>query len=83
MYNVSSVAEVIYVLPKYSSAAGYIFWLQVHFLYQFSLQFFLDIFTAVLMENPHLKDIRDYNQRLSVITSDLFKVSLSCESLDD
>lgn len=48
---------------------------QVHFLYQFSLQFFLDIFTAVLMENPHLKDVKEYNQRLSVITSDLFKVT--------
>lgn len=47
---------------------------QIHFLYQYSLQFFLDIFTAVLSEsNEHLKGVTDYSQRLSIITTDLFQ----------
>ena len=49
--------------------------LQVHFLYQFSLQFFLEIFSAILTENANLKDKKDYAQRLAVITKDLFQVS--------
>ena len=48
---------------------------QVHFLYQFSLQFFLEIFSAILTENANLKDKKDYSQRLAVITKDLFQVS--------
>ncbi|KAK3912297.1 Dynein heavy chain, cytoplasmic [Frankliniella fusca] len=47
---------------------------QIHFLYQYSLQFFLDIFSSVLHSNPHLQNITDYGQRLSVITKDLFGV---------
>lgn len=47
---------------------------QVHFLYQYSLKMFLDIFTSVLSQNPRLINISDYTQRLSVITSDLFSV---------
>uniref|UniRef100_V9I7B7 Dynein heavy chain, cytoplasmic n=1 Tax=Apis cerana TaxID=7461 RepID=V9I7B7_APICE len=45
---------------------------QVHFLYQYSLKMFLDVFTSVLSQNPRLSNISDYTQRLSVITSDLF-----------
>uniref|UniRef100_A0A914WXS1 AAA+ ATPase domain-containing protein n=1 Tax=Plectus sambesii TaxID=2011161 RepID=A0A914WXS1_9BILA len=49
---------------------------QIHFLYQYSLQFFLDIFTAVLSENnEHLKGVTDYSQRLSIITTDLFQMT--------
>ena len=47
---------------------------QVHFLYQFSLHFFLDIFGAILNDNANLKDKKDYGQRLGVITKDLFQV---------
>lgn len=47
---------------------------QVHFLYQYSLQFFLDIYHNVLYENPNLKGATDHTQRLSVITKDLFQV---------
>jgi len=47
---------------------------QVHFLYQYSLQFFLDIFHSVLYNNARMKDVNDYSQRLSIITSDLFQV---------
>lgn len=48
--------------------------LQIHFLYQYSLQFFLDIYHNVLYENPNLKGITDHTQRLSIITKDLFQV---------
>ncbi|VDP72907.1 unnamed protein product [Echinostoma caproni] len=48
---------------------------QVHFLYHYSLQFLLDVFSHVLSKNPHLKDVRDYAQRLKVITKDLFQVT--------
>ncbi|XP_054277851.1 dynein heavy chain, cytoplasmic-like isoform X3 [Macrosteles quadrilineatus] len=47
---------------------------QVHFLYQYSLKFFLDIFNSVLFNNKHLTDISDYSQRLAVITKQLFNV---------
>lgn len=47
---------------------------QVHFLYQYSLKMFLDIFTSVLSQNPKLSQLTDYTQRLSIITSDLFTV---------
>lgn len=48
---------------------------QVHFLYQYSLQMFLDMFSSVLLSNPGLDNISDYQARLNVITSDLFSVS--------
>ncbi|KAK3093975.1 hypothetical protein FSP39_022394 [Pinctada imbricata] len=46
---------------------------QVHFLYQYSLQFFLEIFHSVLSDNSHLKGVKEYSARLSIITSDLFQ----------
>ncbi|XP_077870638.1 cytoplasmic dynein 1 heavy chain 1-like [Saccoglossus kowalevskii] len=48
---------------------------QVHFLYQYSLQFFLDIFHGVLCDNPDLKGVSDYSARLSIITKDLFQMA--------
>ena len=59
---------------------GYLFsffFLQVHFLYQFSLQFFLDIFQCVLYENPKLKSLKDPQQRLKVLCSDVFQVNIA------
>lgn len=50
---------------------------QIHFLYQYSLHFFLDVFTDVLSNNPNIKDQTDYSRRLSIITNDLFQV---CDS---
>ncbi|XP_050295050.1 dynein heavy chain, cytoplasmic isoform X2 [Anthonomus grandis grandis] len=47
---------------------------QVHFLYQYSLQFFLDMFSSVLHSNPKLEGLADYQQRLNIITNDLFQV---------
>lgn len=50
---------------------------QVHFLYQYSLQMFLDMFSSVLLSNPHLEGISEYQARLNIITKDLFTVSLN------
>ncbi|XP_034246592.1 dynein heavy chain, cytoplasmic-like isoform X2 [Thrips palmi] len=47
---------------------------RIHFLYQYSLQFFQDIFSSVLHSNPRLQNVTDYNQRLAVVTKDLFGV---------
>lgn len=47
---------------------------QVHFLYQYSLHFFLEIFHATTSNNPHLNNIKEHGARLSKITSDLFMV---------
>ena len=48
---------------------------QVHFLYQFSLKFFLEIFQCVLYENAKLNAVKDPQARLRVLVSDLFQVS--------
>jgi dynein heavy chain 1, cytosolic len=47
---------------------------QVHFLYQYSLKMFLDIFSTVLYNNTKLEGKTDFAIRLSIITSDLFSV---------
>ena len=47
---------------------------QVHFLYQYSLRMFLDMFSCVLYNNSKLNGITDYQARLNVLTSDLFTV---------
>nr|XP_018911901.1 PREDICTED: dynein heavy chain, cytoplasmic [Bemisia tabaci] len=47
---------------------------QIHFLYQYALKFFLDIFSSVLFNNPNLKGINDHTSRLNQITKDLFRV---------
>ena len=41
---------------------------QVHYLYQYSLKFFMDIFTNLLVNNPALNDVKDYAKRLQIIT---------------
>ena len=45
---------------------------QIHFLYQFSLQFFLDIFHSLLVKNPKLEGVSEPMQRLEAITSSLY-----------
>ncbi|VEL12750.1 unnamed protein product [Protopolystoma xenopodis] len=47
---------------------------QVHFLYQYSLHFLLEIFSTVLGQNDNLKDVKEAGQRLAIITKDLFQV---------
>lgn len=59
---------------------------QIHFLYQYSLKFFLDIFSSALLSNEKLKTVTDYAARLNIITKDLFvvskrkRISSRCES---
>ncbi|KAF8560528.1 hypothetical protein P879_02533 [Paragonimus westermani] len=77
------MSEVETVSQQYASLAqscsGIYFTLeamnQVHFLYQYSLQFLLDVFTCVLTQNTRLKDVRDCAQRLKIITKDLFQIT--------
>ncbi|KAK3828336.1 MAG: dynein heavy chain [Benniella sp.] len=54
---------------------------QLHHFYQFSLDFFSDIFNYVLHENPALAAVKDYDQRLAILTRDLFIVSYKRASL--
>ncbi|KAI0033723.1 dynein heavy chain protein 1 [Vararia minispora EC-137] len=46
----------------------------VNHFYQFSLQFFLDIFEYVLHHNPHLQGVSDYAARRDILLKDLFLV---------
>lgn len=48
---------------------------QINHFYQFSLDFFMEIFQFVLLENPNLKDVKDSNKRLEILNRDLFQVS--------
>jgi len=45
---------------------------QVHFLYQFSLKFFLDIYHSLLTKDQRLDGLKDPAQRLAIITSNLY-----------
>lgn len=47
---------------------------QIHFLYQYSLKFFLDIFSSALLSNEKLKTVTDHAARLNIITKDLFRI---------
>lgn len=46
---------------------------QIHFLYQYSLQFFLDIYSDVLVRNPNLEGATVPTVRLSIVTKNLFE----------
>ncbi|KAJ1568194.1 Cytoplasmic dynein 1 heavy chain 1, partial [Cladochytrium tenue] len=50
-----------------------------HF-YQFSLDFFTDIFQFVLHQNPNLKQVSDHTTRLNIIMKDLFAISFQRSS---
>uniref|UniRef100_A0A183BLW5 Dynein heavy chain, cytoplasmic n=2 Tax=Globodera pallida TaxID=36090 RepID=A0A183BLW5_GLOPA len=49
---------------------------EVHLLYNYSLEFLLDIFTTVL-KSPQLSNVKDYEARLSIILQNLFSVMYS------
>ena len=51
-----------------------------HF-YQFSLQFFVDIFASVLHNNPHLRSEKDYSVRGGIILHSLFVTTFQRTSL--
>ncbi|KAG7158919.1 Dynein heavy chain, cytoplasmic-like [Homarus americanus] len=77
MHEIEMVSQQY--LPLSSACSSIYFTLdalhQVHFLYQYSLHFFLDVFTDVLSNNPNIKDQTDYARRLSIITNDLFRLT--------
>jgi len=45
---------------------------QVHFLYQFSLSFFLEVFNHVLHNNANLASAKDEKERIEILIQDLF-----------
>jgi len=47
---------------------------QVHFLYQLSLRFFLDIFYELLNNNTNLEGVKEPSERLSILIRDLFQL---------
>ncbi|KAM6498345.1 dynein heavy chain protein 1 [Amanita muscaria] len=47
----------------------------VNHFYQFSLQFFLDIFDYVLHHNPNLKNVSDQHRRREILLNDLFLIA--------
>ncbi|KAJ4294876.1 dynein heavy chain [Collariella sp. IMI 366227] len=57
---------------------------QLHYLnhfYQFSLQYFLDIFHSVLHGNPHLAGEMNHNARRDIIVKDLFATTFKRTAL--
>lgn len=47
----------------------------LHHFYQFSLEFFYEIFEYILHENPNLKGISGHSERLQVLSRDLFETT--------
>ncbi|MCJ1311828.1 hypothetical protein MMC25_005501 [Agyrium rufum] len=74
------MTEVEKITQQYStiaSACSAVFSIleQMHHLnhfYQFSLQYFIDIFNSVLHNNPHLVNEVDHDKRANIILKDLF-----------
>lgn len=50
-----------------------------HF-YQFSLEFFMEIFQFILHDNPNLVNVKDAAQRLNILSRDLFQVTFNRSS---
>jgi len=50
---------------------------QIHYLYQYSLQFFLDMFESVVKSNVNLNNVTGTTERLKIITTDLFTVAFT------
>ena len=74
------MAEVETITQQYNAiaracSAAFAVLEQLHYLnhfYQFSLQFFIDIFDSVLRSNVNLKGVKDYATRGEIILRDLF-----------
>ena len=83
------MAEVERITKQYSiiaQACSNVFAIleQLHYLhhfYQFSLQYFIDIFNTVLHNNPKLSDNDDHKARGDIILRELFVVSYQRTSL--
>jgi dynein heavy chain 1 len=65
-YGISMACSRIYFAMEQMASA--------HFLYQFSLRFFLDIFHGVIHGNPNLADVKDPLARLEILARDLFYI---------
>ena len=51
----------------------------VHFMYQFALKFFLEIFQSILYDNKHLQDQKDPVVRLNILIECLSQVNFDIE----
>lgn len=74
MTEVEEITQQYGVIAK-SCSAVFAVLEQLHYLnhfYQFSLQYFLDIFEAVLHNNKSLAGVTDYDARRDIIVKDLF-----------
>ena len=74
MTEVEEITQQYSIIAK-SCSAVYAVLEQLHYLnhfYQFSLQYFVDIFHSVLHNNKHLSGEGDYNARRDIIVKDLF-----------
>ncbi|KAK4688349.1 dynein cytoplasmic 1 heavy chain, partial [Tremellales sp. Uapishka_1] len=66
-------------LPLAQACSGIFFTLEqlstINHFYQFSLDYFLEIFDYVLLQNPNLQEVRDLQARKTVLLHDLFLVT--------
>ncbi|WRT69144.1 uncharacterized protein IL334_006128 [Kwoniella shivajii] len=66
-------------LPLAQACSGIYFTLEqladIHHFYQFSLDYFLEIFDYVLLQNPNLKGIADLQARKRILLKDIFLVA--------
>nr|CAB3240292.1 cytoplasmic dynein 1 heavy chain 1 [Phallusia mammillata] len=77
MQEVDSVSQQY--VPLASACSAIYFTLeslpQLHYLYQYSLRFFLAVFHTVLHDNQALMQVKEYSQRLEIIIKSLFQTS--------
>lgn len=74
MQEVDTITKTYQVIARACSSVFAVLE-QLHHLnhfYQFSLQYFLDIFDSVLHNNKNLEAEKDYNRRVEIILRDLF-----------
>ncbi|WWC91126.1 uncharacterized protein L201_006067 [Kwoniella dendrophila CBS 6074] len=66
-------------LPLAQACSGIYFTLEqlsnINHFYQFSLDYFLEIFDYILLKNPNLKGITDLQSRKSILLKDIFLIS--------
>jgi len=76
MTEVEAVSEQYRTLA--SSCSSIYFTLEgmntIHFLYQYALKLFLEIFQSILSQNPKLNDVKDHTARLNILIESLFQV---------
>eukprot|EP00122_Pirum_gemmata_P014127 Pgem_evm1s13165 len=74
---IQEVSETSSIYEPLANACSSIFFMleqlnQLNFLYQYSLNFFLNIFLYVLKTNPLLEGIKDPLERLKILKASLF-----------